>query len=268
MRTATLNRLREISGSPAGMAEACRAGWYNQAYDSLVEVLGTAALGSVLLDIASSLTGADEIFGYWISGEDAPAPLVSCGHRGSSASRASLYAGGFHRLDPINRLLRQQGPQSSIGMASFRSRDIADQSYRSRCFDHPGLVEKVAFFRSWGTRHYVFALYRTDGEFEQSERMTALAELALPLLRRHGELIGEELGMPLIQRLEWRIARHYPMMTQREREVCARTLAGMTAEATAISLGIGKTSVLTYRQRAYDRYGISSAGQLIENLLG
>lgn len=37
------------------------------------------------------------------------------------------------------------------------------------------------------------------------------------------------------------------------RQVCARAALGMSVEATALELGIGKTSVLTYRQRAYQR---------------
>jgi DNA-binding CsgD family transcriptional regulator len=41
----------------------------------------------------------------------------------------------------------------------------------------------------------------------------------------------------------------------------------MTAEAIALDLGIGRTSVLTYRRRAYERYGISAAGQLIGDVL-
>jgi DNA-binding CsgD family transcriptional regulator len=36
----------------------------------------------------------------------------------------------------------------------------------------------------------------------------------------------------------------------------------MSVEATALELGIGKTSVLTYRQRAYQRLRVTSALEL------
>ena len=40
----------------------------------------------------------------------------------------------------------------------------------------------------------------------------------------------------------------------------------MTAEAIAIDLGIGQSSVLTYRRRAYHRLGISNIQQLLPAL--
>ena len=45
-------------------------------------------------------------------------------------------------------------------------------------------------------------------------------------------------------------------------EVCARAAIGMSVEATALDLGIGKSSVLTYRQRAYQRLQVTSPFEL------
>jgi DNA-binding CsgD family transcriptional regulator len=50
-------------------------------------------------------------------------------------------------------------------------------------------------------------------------------------------------------------------------EVCARTIVGMTAEGISIDLGIAHPTVLTYRRRAYARYGVSSAHELMGRLL-
>ena len=47
-------------------------------------------------------------------------------------------------------------------------------------------------------------------------------------------------------------------LSARECEVCARAIAGLTIEGTALDLNIRKTSVITYRQRAYQKLGISS----------
>jgi DNA-binding CsgD family transcriptional regulator len=68
--------------------------------------------------------------------------------------------------------------------------------------------------------------------------------------------------MPALGEIETRLGRRCPGLTGREREVCARTIVGMTAEAIAIDLGIGQSSVQTYRQRAYRRLNICSAYQL------
>jgi DNA-binding CsgD family transcriptional regulator len=51
-------------------------------------------------------------------------------------------------------------------------------------------------------------------------------------------------------------------LTARELDVCSRAMIGMTSEGTALDLALGKTSVLTYRRRAYARLGISSYREL------
>ncbi len=55
-------------------------------------------------------------------------------------------------------------------------------------------------------------------------------------------------------------------LSERECEVCARAVAGITIEGTALDLDIRKTSVITYRQRAYQKLGISSLNQLVAML--
>lgn len=245
------------------------AAWPNNSFEAMIGAVGTASLGDVILKAAETVGGVDEVFGFWIEGEGSPMPLASSGHRGSSRKRASLYSTGFHALDPLLPVIRALGEQASVSSASLRARQILDPVYRRECFDRPGLFEKIAFVRTCGTRHYVLSFYRThEAHPGGADRLNSLAEFSLPILKRHAELLGDENGLSLTQRLEYRLARAYTALTKREREVCARSLTGMTAEATALDLGIAETSVLTYRRRAYERYSISSVGQLLEGLLG
>ena len=65
-----------------------------------------------------------------------------------------------------------------------------------------------------------------------------------------------------MRELEERFADRCAGLTARERQVCARAALGLSVEATALELGIGKTSVLTYRQRAYQRLGVTSPFEL------
>lgn len=51
-------------------------------------------------------------------------------------------------------------------------------------------------------------------------------------------------------------------LTERERKVCALALAGVSIEGSAYELGIKKSSIITYRRRAYARLGISSLNEL------
>jgi DNA-binding CsgD family transcriptional regulator len=126
-----------------------------------------------------------------------------------------------------------------------------------------------------GTGWRGLSLSRTydSGYFRRDElkHFAAFAEIVLPLLERHRELIETcEPHSPAalaVEELEGRFEARCPVLTTRERQVCARTIVGMTAEAIAIDLSIARSSVQTYRQRAYRRLNICSAYQLAPLIL-
>lgn len=80
---------------------------------------------------------------------------------------------------------------------------------------------------------------------------------------KSNEELPADLALQLFRR---RLAALERGMTRRELDVCARTLIGLTAEGIALDLNIKKTSVFTYRKRAYARLGISSQTQLFRLL--
>ncbi|HHG84604.1 MAG TPA: LuxR family transcriptional regulator [Bacteroidetes bacterium] len=52
-------------------------------------------------------------------------------------------------------------------------------------------------------------------------------------------------------------------MTKREREVTSLTIKGMTAAKIAAKLGIAETTVITHRNKAYRRLGVSNLRDLM-----
>jgi FixJ family two-component response regulator len=96
----------------------------------------------------------------------------------------------------------------------------------------------------------------------EEQGLTPLANLALSILAG-----AARRPKPLVERLEQKLTHRFPQLTARERQVCARTIAGWTAERTASDLGIRTSSVLTYRQRAYRRLAFGSAHDFLEPLL-
>lgn len=83
-----------------------------------------------------------------------------------------------------------------------------------------------------------------------------------------GAALRERFDYPLLsEKIAGRLAEQYPELTARERLVCGYTLAGYTAEAIALILGVGMSTVVTYRRRAYARLGVCNANQLIAPLL-
>lgn len=238
------------------------------AYEALVEATGSPVMGDVLLQIADAHVGVDEVFGYCCGEEGAPVPIASSGRIGSAQSRVSLYARQYHAFDPLMRDAQVEKNSAPTRAYRITAQDIPNQQYRRECFDTARLAEKFSFTRWRAGRRFILSFYRAPGRQPVSPQMLApLAEMALPILRKHLELSSDEANLPLMERLLRRMERIYPEMTVREREVCARTLIGMTAEAIGLDLEIKPSTVLTYRRRAYERFGICNANQLMARLL-
>ena len=105
-----------------------------------------------------------------------------------------------------------------------------------------------------------------EGGVEGGVALAALANVGLTALARQS-VTAPDPEARLVERLEARIARAFPVLTLRERQVAARTVAGWTAERTAAALDIRPSSVLTYRQRAYQRLGFSGTADFLPAIL-
>ena len=68
--------------------------------------------------------------------------------------------------------------------------------------------------------------------------------------------------------LRERLLRLQQGLTDRELDVCARVLQGMTHEGIASDLGLGVPTVKTYRNRAFARMGIHFRNELFAKVLG
>lgn len=230
----------------------------------LIEAVGTAAFGRQLLEMSRSISAVDEVFGYLVVDDGEPEPIVTCGSLPGAGERVRLYVTRFYQHDPAVRRLRRAAPSSSfverIGLAS-----IVPHDYRLHCFAEPGFREKLSF--GWRGRNYLLVLsfYRRDvGDQEALTKLSSLANLTLAIMTRHHAPLDRE---GVIELLERRLARSFPALSGRERQVCARSLAGRTAKAIAGELGMAAGSVITYRQRAYQRYAFNKAGDFMLGLL-
>ncbi len=115
-----------------------------------------------------------------------------------------------------------------------------------------------------GWRGVNIARHRRAGRCNSSEMsiLANLGQLILPLMDQHFELPETAAWRENLTDIEGRFLHGFPGLTERERQVCARAALGMSVEATALDLGIGRTSVLTYRRRAYGRLQVTSPYEL------
>lgn len=227
----------------------------------LMEARDPALLSERLLEIAHSSVGVEELFAFRVDDGRAPVALASSSGLGDAEERADAYARRFHRSDPAIAARLAAVPGSGFHLR-VPAAAIELGAYRKLCFERPRFVEKITFGWRKSDHAIVLSFYqRHDGVEPDIAQLGALAQLAITGLTR---LARRPVEPPLlVDEVERRLADAHPVLTPREREVCARTLVGNAAREIAEELGLGVGTVLTYRQRAYQKLGVSRASNLL-----
>lgn len=237
----------------------------------MVDALGTPEFGPAVLHALGAMAGVEEIFAFRRTDDGTlPAVLLSAGAGPQAGGRAEAYRRHYFRLDPLNRVFRAGDDLGGLCLR-VRPDDIADRDYRRDCYARPGFVEKLSILRPGRGGWTTLSLFRHGGSgaFSDGEArdLRGFGRLLLPLIEAHGRAFGADRPPAgSAAAVEARLRGLCPALTERERAVCARTVIGMTAEGIGLDLGIRPTSVLTYRRRAYERLGISTALQLAARL--
>jgi DNA-binding CsgD family transcriptional regulator len=234
-------------------------------YERLLRTMGTEQFGSTVRESVDCFTnGARRIYLFEATGrEHSSLHYFSC--EPGVVALFPAYSSQYMRLDPAADCYKAARATGDTVLLRVRPGDIASPGLRRRFYEEAGIIERISIIQrgesAW--RGMNVARHKSDGEFSDSEltALVGLASFVLPMLsagcgtrRPHQQLTVAE--------LEDRFAARYPGLTPRERQVCARAAIGMSVEATSLDLQIAKTSVLTYRRRAYDRLQVSSPYEL------
>ncbi len=232
-------------------------------YEKLLDAADTDAFGPTVLDATRQLTaGVRRLYLFEAtSREQNQLQYHFC--EPHVEELLPTYSRCYLRQDPIGDAYSAATAHSDVVLLRVRPRDISSSGFRRQFFETPGIVERVSIIQkaqhSW--RGITVARHESHGCFSDDEltNLVSLAFLALPMIPRNQR---HRAGALSIEQLEARFTKGFPHLTNRERQVCARAVSGMTVEATAQDLGIAKTSVLTYRQRAYLRLNVNSPLEL------
>lgn len=208
--------------------------------------------------------------------DDALVPhLIGAASRG--AGKTALLAGQiyergmFHRFDPGSARVRAGSTTDDVMVFRLAAADIRDAKYRSSIYGRFGIVERASLLRRALGRWLLVNVYRdrVTGRFEPAA-MTKLGEVAPLLIACAGKHVAMTATAPasrpdrgastvafqsMLQSLDARL-------TDRERQVCAHALGGMTAAGIASTLGVKESTVATLRRRAYAKLGISNLNSL------
>lgn len=233
----------------------------SRTYERLLAALGTQDFGGVVREaVLAQTAGLRRLYLF-----EATAREHSNLHY-SSVEPAILpllpaYRRCYQPLDPLGDVFAAAPLPGDMAMQRVAPADISPGIFRRQFFDGPGIIERIAIVQRGpeGWRGINIARHRSMGRCsdEELESLIGLACLVLPMLPVNRQR-GAQRVEPDIQELEARLALRCATLTARERQVCAHACAGLGIDATARELGIGRASVVTYRQRAYQRLGVSS----------
>lgn len=251
---AELNQIKQWRAPPAMGA----------IYEKLLDTLNTDSFGPTVLESLQAVTaGARRLYLFEATSQEKnQLQYYFC--EPSVVEQFPAYSKWYLREDPISDAYRAAASCSDVVLQRIRPGDIQCAGLRERFFEEGGIVERISIVQkgehAW--RGMSVARHESQGCCSDDEinALLGLASLALPIMSRNKRFLSEQ--HLTIAGLEARFASRFPQLTGRERQVCARAVNGMTVEATAEQLGIARSSVLTYRQRAYQRLNVKSPLEL------
>ncbi len=202
------------------------------------------------------------------------------------------YLSGPYRTDRTwGRTFDEAAPiESPTQLCHLTARDV-DAEHRARVYEAHGVAERVSVVEHESDGS-VFAVnfYRHQHQRPFRDRQISdfesMAPVLLALTRKHIALDQRPGALPAsspaetthlaaptrlshsLPALRARLLRAHAGLTERELDVCARLLQGMTQEGIACDLGLSLPTVKTYRNRAFSRLGIHFRNELFALALG
>lgn len=236
----------------------------------LVEGLGGTSFPEKLLETLNLKCVLNHLSLVHLEEQDRITYILSASdsHVGITPTMQQLYLSIYYRLDPNKEFLEHFSSDKNILVRLLRAEEIADQGYRQLWYEKMGIVDRLSILTKADKGLYCLNLFRTQDRFSEQDIsiLTELGGLLSALTVRHARLTGSLSSFMTrenqIETLMERLSKIDLSLTQRERQVCARILLGMSSEGIGLDLEIKTQSVLTYRKRAYARLNISSQNEL------
>jgi DNA-binding CsgD family transcriptional regulator len=282
-----MGRVGPRRGAPPGRTEAPEASsGLTSAIGAAIRFLGTPEFPAAFARMAASDFLADQVVVFRADGAGRIRTLLAENLRegaGRALSLAESYASRHWAQDPNRRLLlpAAAGGEGARGVVLRATHldEIADAEYRRRLFAEPRLGAKAALVvRAPGHVLYVNLYRGLDRRPFGPGDLAAVGrtcDVLAALLERHFAFAGDAAASDLaaVQRVIAGAAVERggggggAPLSEREAAVCARIVAGYSAEGIGLDLGVSTHSVVTYRRRAFGKLGIATQKELFSLVL-
>ena len=239
-------------------------------FGQVIDAIGTESYGKACFELFEQVLDAEHwaLFQYRANRSMSCVATASRAYATAAKENCSKFVARCHSVDPSLIALKRQHPSAKC-VTKIDIGDIQDRQYR-QCFEATRVRERLSFFSRLGSDLYQLSIFRGPGKHTFSPlemtQFTALAGLILQTAFQHETLCRGGTPIPRHLNLETieRLLKFLPGgLSRRERQVCSRAVAGKSIEGTALDLNIRRTSVITYRQRAYQKLGISRHNELV-----
>ncbi len=238
-------------------------------FGNIIKSLGTETYPSACLDMLERALGADHWGIVRYRGTRPIACIVTASRKKVPTVEQSInkWLDHCYHADPALQAVIRHRLETTVTKIDVD--DIEDPQYR-HCYELNRIRERLTYFSMVGSELYQLSI------FGQSRRkmlsslgvnyFAALANLLLDASVKHVSLTRSGSAPSTLMDVDRneRLLLSLPdRLSKRECEVCARAVAGQTIDETAAELKVGRTSIATYRQRAYQKLGITRQNQLI-----
>lgn len=237
-------------------------------FSPVVAALGGISFASELVAALNRTVPVDHVCLMRFADPNRAPVLESASWRGGDhvGEVQHAYLAGLYRRDPNLQLPAQPG----VSVHLLACNSVPDEDYRTACYQRAGLSQRLTVATFDDGQLLALNLYRLSatGPFSRRDlaRIGVLAPLLAALAAKHVTTLGMRLrSRDRGDRIDAFSARLHAIngaLTQREREVLARVMLGMTSQGIALDLGVGLNTVLTYRKRAYARLGVTGQAEL------
>lgn len=241
---------------------------------NVVGAVGNDDFPERFLAALQQLAGTDLCSAFLVDSSGNLRCLFACGAHPDIpdfAHAASLkYATQYWRRDlTTRRIIAAAANPDGIHVVRQAASVIRDPEYRRACYEQGGIVERVTIYRT-ATPQALASAYRTkrSGPFAIADldRLRTYAPILIASVAKHDEVRqgAARMGLhPPAEEIAQRLLAGWRSLSIREAEVSAHLLLGRTQQEIAEASGLGVSSVVTYRQRAYRKLGVSRRRDLV-----
>jgi DNA-binding CsgD family transcriptional regulator len=247
---------------------------------TLIRHCGKAEFPRILVSFLRRLANVDHLSIFIFDHQLIPRLVVaeSAGPDNLAKKAGKAYENAYlYRHDPNTTQVKVgQGSSSGPLLVRLRADQICDPEYRDNIYRRFKLLDRLSLIDHLNGRWIVTNFYRDieSGEFsgEDISVVQQLASLVSAILEKNFALLPSAVWQattrPSEEMLENILVSLNASLSQREIEVCARALLGMTSNGIGLELGIQTSTVATLRKRAYTKLNISGLSELFSLCLG